>query len=51
MTQISCSCQACKGKAARIPEVKAQGLTPTMIHNYVAYAGTPIGTAMGIVSA
>jgi hypothetical protein len=49
--RITCDCSVCKGKAALLAEAKAQGINATITHNYVAMAGTPVGTALGVVVA
>lgn len=36
--RIVCRCLVCRGRAARLDQRKAEGLTDTMIHNYVSMA-------------
>lgn len=36
--RIECNCKVCKGDAALITADRVEGLTETMIHNYVCAA-------------
>ena len=50
--RIECRCRVCGGLAARLDSRRAEGLTDTMIHNYVNAAhrmAAPFAARMGVM--